>query len=697
MNAPLQRLLGLLANPKPSGDGYRADCPACQTKGGLSLSEGDDGRVLLKCFRYEGGCDFDQIIGALGLQAKDLFVEKRSYPSGNRATVQPSDKLTIEEYAAAKGLEVSFLRSLGLEDGKLGIKIPYLDSSGIERATRLRLALRGEVRFRWAKGAKPFPYGIWRLPSGGEDILLVEGESDCHTAWSHDRNCLGIPGADSVRKEWAELLPSEGRVLLVQEPDRGGDTFLAKVGGIVPADRLWRVRLGDWKDLSELHLADPERFEERLDAAIASAEPYTDVLERERQSRLEEAAEEAGELLRCPDILGRFESMLRARRFAGPTREARILYLALTSRVLPRPVSAVVKGPSSGGKSFLVETVLGFFPPESYISLTSMSERALVYDDRDYRRRFLVLLEATGGSGEMQSLMLRTLLSENRIEYISVGKDQSGNMVPVRVEKEGPTGLLTTTTGISLHPENETRLLSLSIQDGPDQTREILRNIAEDGEAPSIPPKWHALQRWLQDRPAKVSAPFMEEVAELADCGATRMRRDFTQLKMLVQAHAFLHQASREARSDGTIVADLRDYAAVYDLVRDLFSAQAGASVPSDVRETVAAVAKILGGAREGESLSNDQIARALGLDKSTASRRVRKSISLGFLQNLETGKGRVARIVLGEPLPEDQPTLPEPERLRGCTVAGGVDPTATEPLPEPPPLDEDDGWEDVA
>jgi hypothetical protein len=46
-----------------------------------------------------------------------------------------------------------------------------------------------------------------------------------------------------------------------------------------------------------------------------------------------------------------------------------------------------------------------------------------------------------------------------------------------------------------------------------------------------------------------------------------------------------------------------------------------------------------------------------------------------GYIKNLEDRKGRPARLVLGDSLPEDVEILPAPERLagesEGCTVAG--------------------------
>jgi len=41
-----------------------------------------------------------------------------------------------------------------------------------------------------------------------------------------------------------------------------------------------------------------------------------------------------------------------------------------------------------------------------------------------------------------------------------------------------------------------------------------------------------------------------------------------------------------------------------------------------------------------------------------------------GYLENKEDRKGRPARLVAGDDLPDDIEILPAPERLQGCTVA---------------------------
>jgi len=71
MNSPIDLLLDHLDNARPLREGYRANCPnGHRSLGGLSIKEGDDGRVLLHCF---SGCSALEVVHALGLELKDLF------------------------------------------------------------------------------------------------------------------------------------------------------------------------------------------------------------------------------------------------------------------------------------------------------------------------------------------------------------------------------------------------------------------------------------------------------------------------------------------------------------------------------------------------------------------------------------------------------------------------------------------------
>jgi hypothetical protein len=388
-------------------------------------------------------------------------------------------------------------------------------------------------------------------------------------------------------------------------------------------------------------------------------------------------------------VLERVEEEVREAGLAGEGPNAKLLYLGLTSRLLDRPVSIVVKGTSSSGKSYTVATVLRMFPKSAYIERTGLSPKALAYSDEDFRHRTIVLFEVEGMSDEGEYL-LRSLLSEGRIVYETVESTPLG-LFPRVIEKEGPTNCFMTTTRASLHPENETRLLSIVANDSPEQTRRVLERMvapAEDRDYSA----WHAAQHWLRVEAAEVTIPFAQTLAKKTAPSAPRMRRDFRSLLSLLRAHALLCQAARERDSAGRIIATVdRDYVVIRELVADVVAQGIRAIVKPEIRETVEAVAYLLSGGKEqaerkgsrvtlvlsqdllykisgegeGSGVNLSHLSTALKLDRSSISRRVKEAEELGYLVNLETRAGRPARLHIGEPMPEDGSVFPSPDELR--------------------------------
>jgi len=80
------------------------------------------------------------------------------------------------------------------------------------------------------------------------------------------------------------------------------------------------------------------------------------------------------------------------------------------------------------------------------------------------------------------------------------------------------------------------------------------------------------------------------------------------------------------------------------------------------IRETVAAVKELDTPVDPGIHIT--AVAKALGIDRSAASRRVRVATEDGYLSNLEECSGRPARITFGNPLPEERAVLPRPDAL---------------------------------
>jgi hypothetical protein len=144
---PVDFVLDKLEGVKQTGEDHQVLCPAHDdNEPSLSISQGEDGRALLKCF---AGCETEDVVAALGLEMRDLFEQRnghekvlRSILPKTTATVQPCN---LENYAEAKALPVEFLRKQGLRNqtyqGQPAVRISYRGVGGSEEAARYRMAL----------------------------------------------------------------------------------------------------------------------------------------------------------------------------------------------------------------------------------------------------------------------------------------------------------------------------------------------------------------------------------------------------------------------------------------------------------------------------------------------------------------------------------------------------------------------------
>lgn len=84
---PIDRLLPLLRDVRSTGrDSWAATCPNGHAhKGGLSIREEADGRILLHCFK---GCAPLAVLASVGLELADLFPERirDATPEARRAS-----------------------------------------------------------------------------------------------------------------------------------------------------------------------------------------------------------------------------------------------------------------------------------------------------------------------------------------------------------------------------------------------------------------------------------------------------------------------------------------------------------------------------------------------------------------------------------------------------------------------------------
>lgn len=471
--------------------------------------------------------------------------------------------------------------------------------------------------------------------------------------------------------ELPDLLAKAGLPEL-RGPSEGEETgrWLRRFGARAPASAVDRsvYREQGVTYLSEVDFGSPASM---IDAALSDASGTVEVQEDTLPTATEEELlERARPILEAEDQLALFSEQLQAEGFAGDTAGAELLYLAITSRLLERPINIVVLGPSGSGKTHLVKSVMAYHPDEAAHWLTAASEKALLYTEFDTEHAVLVISEGDALAREgVGATVIREISWSGEIRY-EVANATSAGVRNERIVKPGPTGLITTSTH-PLEPELATRLLEVRLSEDEDQTRAIMESLALEAAGHLKPPSdkaaWHAMQRWLGCYGRRrVVVPFAPDLARLMPADRLRMRRDFVQALKVLQAHTLLHQWHRAVDDQGRVVADERDYLAVERLLAPVFQRSRREGLTAADRKLLEAVTclnrGLPAGAQPGVSVTD--LAEHLGLDKSAVSRRASRLEQQGHLKNLQERSGVAYRYVLGSVVARETSVFPSADLL---------------------------------
>lgn len=278
MSAPFDRVVGALeardCRPRKGGEGVTARCPVgCQERPSLSVTEGKDGKVLVKCF---AGCEFADVVAALGLEEADLFPPKEAKPkrNGSRgpAPWERPIRATFPYRDAEGNLLFEQVRFADATDDAGKCAPRHRDESG---------------RWSWKSLTKHMngtPIPLYRLPelreavAAGRRVYLPEGEKDVETLLS-----LGLAattnygGADGWKAAYAEELAG-AEVVTFPDNDPAGekhaDAVVRSLSGKAKTVRVLRLPglppkgdVSDWVEaggtredleaMAEALLADP--------------------------------------------------------------------------------------------------------------------------------------------------------------------------------------------------------------------------------------------------------------------------------------------------------------------------------------------------------------------------------------------------------------------------------------------------------
>jgi len=204
---------------------------------GIDLRQNGKGPKIVFNYRSRG-CSFEEIREAVGLKASDYEFSTSDSGMNGSANHTEISGCTLEKYAAAKNLPVKFLSrdDIGLENCTWwnvdAMAIPYPDVDGEILVYRYRVALSGKTKVVSKKGDTVHLYGLHSVEDcrAAGFAFVLEGESDCHTAWFHGIPAIGVPGAKNWKDEWADFFDGID-LLIVPIEDKAGEELWKKLSG----------------------------------------------------------------------------------------------------------------------------------------------------------------------------------------------------------------------------------------------------------------------------------------------------------------------------------------------------------------------------------------------------------------------------------------------------------------------------------
>ncbi len=343
----------------------------------------------------------------------------------------------------------------------------------------------------------------------------------------------------------------------------------------IPAEKLEQAIL---EKVTEI-IAEKHKANEK-----AENEQKTDLLENTPQ----EVKDTALELLKNENLFEQISADIDDIGVAGEEQLRVMLYIIMTSRLLDKPLSAIVQGASASGKSYIIETVAKLMPPETVLQAHDFSDQALYYlPSGSLIHRVIISGErvqehhSKNGYAEDNTKAFREMVASGELRKAVTVKGPDGKPKTITIHQPGPIAYLESTTAANIHDEDATRLLPLVTDESASQTKMIVESqrreakgqIVNKVKQQEIIRRHHTLQRLL--RPLTVRIPYIDSIS-LPDTNIAT-RRTYQQFTFALKSVAFLRQYQKQVQRDKTtgqeyIEADEIDYEIVYGLMNTVLA-----------------------------------------------------------------------------------------------------------------------------
>jgi len=437
--------------------------------------------------------------------------------------------------------------------GTQGMNTPLLEHLRAEKVSDLVLCLDGDPAGQQASQQlqerltkEGFTVRVITLPDGHDPL-------SCPNLAAH----LAPPDPQPEKRKYKKLSSSQGKLKVLVSIAQNGEKAETTVDLYSTRSRKQEAAALASKLALDVDEIDAWFFSilNELESHKASLDEAKELFGRvDVPPMTAQQRQAAMAFLQRPDLVAAILADMEALGYMGEE-EAKLLgYCVSVSRMLDRPLSAIIQSGSGAGKSYLAETIYFLTPPEGMVFYSRLSPQVLYHMPKDYLMHKLLGLEERVGS-ESSDYQIRALQSAGILKQCITVKDPlTGLLQPKENEVWGPIAYMETTTSMRLNPENTSRCFEIPLDESPEQTRRIhqrqkeLKSVARLSATDTrekIQQRHHNAQRLLERVPVVI--PYVH-LLTFPDQWL-RSRRDHDRFLHLIEVLAFLHQFQRPRKS----------------------------------------------------------------------------------------------------------------------------------------------------
>jgi hypothetical protein len=369
----------------------------------------------------------------------------------------------------------------------------------------------------------------------------------------------------------------------------------------------------------------------------------------------------ARKLLESPRFFNEFLLAMRKEGLVAEELNALVLLVVVVSRILHRPLNAFVKGHSSAGKNWLVTRVLRLMPKSAVAEITSASDKAWNYSGSDFRHRVVYVQEQNEAAGTIDPI--RLLISEGKLVRL-VSRWVAKKIVTKKQVARGPVAAISTSTRNRLKIDDETRHVSIWVDESPEQTRQIVKSYTKQSRhlSRSELRAWRMVHRLLEKRAGtKVIFPrWFEGIEDRLFVGDLRVRRYYPAFVEACRTVCLIRsfQSNRKRSKRGQLEVEFADFAITALIFDPVFveSLHLGKGAGEATRRLVEELS-----AAKGRPVRAKDLAHKLGISMDRAYEKLSCAARVGVIRRVNKPEKGNRKLFLATPRPR---FVPDPEEL---------------------------------